>query len=244
MTTSPHDRATDGRPLLALIPGAGSDPGYWQPLRAALEAVGLDSVAVDLPCADDTADLRAYTDAVLAVTADHPGDVVLVAHSFGAFTAPLAAERLTSARLVLLSAMVPRPGEAPGDWWEATGQAAARRDADLAANREPDDSLEALFYNGLTPAQIEQARWWDRPQSGTPFVAPWPLPAWPDLPTTVLAFADDRLFPPTFQRRIAAERLGLELGLVPGGHMGMISHPGPLAATLARIVGEGSDTAS
>ncbi|MBZ2195765.1 alpha/beta fold hydrolase [Occultella gossypii] len=244
MTTSPQDRTTDGRPLLALIPGAGSDPGYWEPLQTALEAVGLDSVAVDLPCADDSADLGAYADAVLAVTAEHPGDVVLVAHSFGGFTAPLAAERLASARMVLLSAMVPRPGETPGDWWEATGQAAARRDADLAANREPDDSLESLFYNGLTPGQIEQASSWDRPQSATPFASPWPLPAWPELPTSVLAFADDRLFPPAFQRRIAADRLGLGLGLVPGGHMGMVSHPAPLAATLAHIVGEGSDTAS
>ena len=46
---------------------------------------------------------------------------VVVAHSFGGFTGALACSRVDAAALIYVSAMVPRPGEAPGDWWDATG---------------------------------------------------------------------------------------------------------------------------
>ena len=52
------------------------------------------------------------------------------------------------------------------------------------------------------------------------------------MPTTVLAGAEDRLFPPDFQRRLARERLGLDVTIVPGGHMAALSRPHELAAVL------------
>jgi len=36
---------------------------------------------------------------------------------------------------------------------------------------------------------------------------PSPLKTWPDVPTRVLLCRDDRLFPPSFLRRVAEERL-------------------------------------
>jgi pimeloyl-ACP methyl ester carboxylesterase len=65
------------------------------------------------------------------------------------------------------------------------------------------------------------------------FGEPWPLPAWPDVPTRVLAPRDDRLFPLEFQRRVTRERLGLEVQELPGGHVPFLSRPGELAALLA-----------
>ena len=41
----------------------------------------------------------------------------------GAFTALGVCERLPVERLVLLNAMVPAPGETPGEWWANTGYA-------------------------------------------------------------------------------------------------------------------------
>jgi pimeloyl-ACP methyl ester carboxylesterase len=61
---------------------------------------------------------------------------------------------------------------------------------------------------------------------------PWPLPAWPDVPTRVLAACNDRMFPLAFQRRIARERLGLEVDEIDGGHMVALSNPGELAERL------------
>lgn len=69
-------------------------------------------------------------------------------------------------------------------------------------------------------------------QSGRPFDDPWPLTAWPDVPTRVLVGSEDRFFPPEFQARVAKERLGLDVELVPGGHLAALSRPRELAAVL------------
>ena len=66
----------------------------------------------------------------------------------------------------------------------------------------------------------------------TPLDEPWPLSAWPDVPTRVLAGRDDRMFPLEFQRRIARERLGLDVDEIDGGHMVAMSNPGELADRL------------
>jgi hypothetical protein len=43
------------------------------------------------------------------------------------------------------------------------------------------------------------------------------------------------MFPLVFQRRIARERLGLEVDEIDGGHMVALSHPGELADLLERF---------
>jgi pimeloyl-ACP methyl ester carboxylesterase len=70
-------------------------------------------------------------------------------------------------------------------------------------------------------------------QSGTPFEEPWPLAAWPDVPTRFLQGREDRLFPLEFQRRVVAERLpGVEVEELPGGHLLALSRPVELATAL------------
>ena len=66
----------------------------------------------------------------------------------------------------------------------------------------------------------------------TPLDEPWPLAAWPDAPTRVLAGRHDRMFPLDFQRRVARERLGIELDEIDGGHMVAMSNPVALADRL------------
>ncbi|PRC50502.1 alpha/beta hydrolase, partial [Mycobacterium sp. ITM-2017-0098] len=44
--------------------------------------------------------------------------------------------------------------------------------------------------------------------------------------------SEDRLFPLEFQRRVVRERLGLEVEVIPGGHLAALSHPDELAAAL------------
>src|SRR3954469_22325637 len=93
-----------------LIHGAGGDSWYWHLVTPRLQALGHGVVAVDLPCDDGRAGLGDYADVVVEETGDKP-DVVLVAQSLGGFTAPLVCDRLDARLLVLLAAMVPRPGE-------------------------------------------------------------------------------------------------------------------------------------
>lgn len=215
-----------------LVPGAGGQAFYWHRLVAELERRGHVAVAVDLPTDDETAGLAAYADAVVAAAGDR-APLVLVAQSMGGLTAPLVCHRLPVELLVLVNAMIPLPGETGGDWWAVTGQGAARAASwDRAGiTGDPEDQAVTLFHD--VPAEVAAAVF-ERPfaQSGRPFADPWPLAAWPDVPTRVVAGRDDRLFPVDFQRRIAAERLGLAVDEVPGGHLVALSRPVELADRL------------
>jgi pimeloyl-ACP methyl ester carboxylesterase len=202
----------------ALIPGAGCSPFYWHLLELELRGRGHDVLPIDLPNEDDAAGLAEYADLVARAIGDRDDEVIVVAHSFGGFTAPLVCSRVRVDLLVLVSAMIPRPGEAPGDWWTNTGY----------ASEEQDD----VYYHDVDPALAAAVEATERDQSGTPLAAPWPLDAWPDVPTRVLLFGDDRVFPAAFMRRVAAERLGIEPDEMPGGHMAMLSRPDELAERL------------
>ena len=68
---------------------------------------------------------------IIVAAAEASAEITVVAQSMGAFSAPLAGDRLAVAELVLLNAMIPAPGETAGEWWANTGQADAMRSNDL-----------------------------------------------------------------------------------------------------------------
>lgn len=158
-----------------------------------------------------------------------PTDLMVVAHSLAGFTAPLVCARLAVDMVVLVAGMVPSPGESPGEWSDNTGHAQAQRDQAELDGRSVDDDL---FLHDVPPALAAAALGRQRDQSGTPFEKPWPLRAWPDVPTRFLLCRDDRLFPPDFMRRVARERLGIAADEMPGGHYVAISRPRELADRL------------
>ena len=140
-----------------LIHGAGDVGWYWHLVEAELRARGHDVVAPDLPGDDDSAGLDEYADAVVEAVGDRK-DLVVVGQSFGAFTAPLVADRLPVDVLVLVAGMIPSPGEAPGDWWANTGygeavREQAARDGGLTGNDDPYVS----FYHDVPRALAEEA---------------------------------------------------------------------------------------
>jgi pimeloyl-ACP methyl ester carboxylesterase len=213
-----------------LIPGAGGDAWYWHRLAPLLREHGHDVIAVELPAADETAGLQRYADTVVEAAAGH-GDIVLVAQSMGGLTAPLVCDRLPVTRIVLVNAMIPKPGETGGDWWANTGQEKAARELAEREGRDPDAPFDPLvvFFHDAPPEVIETALAGPAPeQAGRPFGDPWPLAAWPDLPTTVLSSTGDRLFPVEFQDRVARERLGITPTHLPGGHLVALSRPAEL----------------
>ncbi|WP_433561546.1 alpha/beta hydrolase [Nocardia sp. CA-151230] len=216
------------------IPGAGSDSWYWHLLAGILRSRGHRVATPDLPCDDDAAGLPEYADTVAAAISD-PAGTVLVAHSFGGFTAPLVCQRIPVQRLVLLSAMIPRPGEAPGDWWANTGYEQARRQQDERDGRRPDDQ-DAPFFHDVPPELAAQAREHSRRQSSTPLTEPWPLSAWPATSTSFLLCRHDRFLPAAFMRRIVGERLGTVPDEIDGGHMAALARPRQVADQLETYV--------
>jgi pimeloyl-ACP methyl ester carboxylesterase len=217
-----------------LIHGAASDSWYWHRVIPLLRARGHDVVAPDLPCDDDSAGLSEYADAVVEAIGDRTG-LVLVAQSMAGFTAPLVCERMPVDLLVMLAAMVPLPGESPGDWWVNTGHAAARRAQDQRAGRPADAPFDVMttFFHDVPPKVVSAAfERGAREQSGTPFQEPWPLPAWPAVPTRFLLCRHDRFFPAEFMRRVVKERLDITPDEMDGGHLPALAHPRVLVARL------------
>jgi pimeloyl-ACP methyl ester carboxylesterase len=217
-----------------LIPGAGGDAWYWHRLVPELEACGHRTVPIDLPAEDDAAGLNAYVE-VIAEALDDADPVVIVAQSMGGLAAPLVFERRPVDLVVLVNAMIPAPGESGAEWWSATGQAAARTRHAVAEGREAADGIDPMedFLHDLPPEVVEEALRRGQPaQSSAPFDDPHPLPAWPDVPTRIIAGRDDRFFPAPFQRRIAEQRLGIVPDEIPGGHLVALANPTGLAECL------------
>jgi pimeloyl-ACP methyl ester carboxylesterase len=214
-----------------LVPGAGGDTWFWHRLVAELEGRGHRALPVELPAGDESAGLAAYADTVVAAIGDR-SPVVLVAQSMGGLTAPLVCKRVPVDLLVLVNGMVPRPGETGGEWWTVTGQgeAAAAYLAELGLPAELDD--DGTYFHDVPADVVAAAKEQPLVQSGRPFEDPWPLERWPDVPTRLVAGREDRLFPLEFQRRVAAERLGLDVDELPGGHLLALSRPAELADRL------------
>lgn len=222
-----------------LIHGAGGVSWSWHLVEAELRALGHDVVAPDLPCDDDSAGLEQYADTVIDAIGDRTA-LVVVAHSFGGFTAPIVCSRVPADLLVLVAGMIPLPGEAPGDWWGNTDYEQARREQGERDGRAPDDDI-ALFLHDVPPDLAAEALSKGRDQADAPFNEPWPLDAWPDVPTTFLLCRDDRFFPAEFMRRVVRERLGITPDEITSSHSVALSRPKELAERLAAYRTEGSD---
>ena len=222
-----------------LIHGAADTAWYWHLVEPELRERGHDVVTMDLPCDDDSAGLAEYADTVVDAIGDRK-DLVLVAQSFGGFTAPLVCERVPVDLMVLVAAMIPSPGEAPNDYWTNTGYQPAKLDdveQPEGMSREVAETIAAFMHD--VPADLAaEALKRVRDQSETPGRKPWPLRAWPDVPTRFLLCRDDRFFPAGWMRRVVKKRLGISTDEIDGSHCIALSRPKELADRLEAYVTE------
>jgi pimeloyl-ACP methyl ester carboxylesterase len=205
-------------PTFALIHGGGGTSWDWHLVSPVLREHGHDPVAVDLPSEDASAGWWEYADAVVQAVDDR-SDLVVVGHSLGGFTAPLVCARVPAELLVLVAAMIPSPGELFADWWTNAGY--------------EESGYEDVFYHDVPPKLAAEARRREREEDSKALQDPWPLEAWPDVPTRYLLCRDDRMFPAAWARRHARERLDLEADEIDGGHYVTLSRPRDLAERLA-----------
>lgn len=221
---------------VALIPGAGGLGWYWHLVERDLRNRGHDAFAVDLAALGRTG-LPAYADAVVDAIDGRTDDVALVAQSMGAFTAPLVWQRTPTRLVVFVNAMIPRPGETPGEWWDNVGSEQARTAAAARDGYGTEFELTTYFMHDIPEHLIEEMRQRAGSQLDERFDDVCTFDTWPPTPIHVVAGRDDRFFPLELQQRIARERLGVDPVIVPGGHLAALSHPDELATVIAGYLG-------
>jgi pimeloyl-ACP methyl ester carboxylesterase len=238
-SVEPSDEGGFRTTTFVLIHGAGDSGWYWHLVEHELRALGHDPLAFDLPV-ERSPTISECADSVVQAAGVQTAPVAVVAQSFGSFVAPLVVERLPTRVLVLVAGMVPAPGEPPDLWWENTGYATAVRqqatiDGGLTGN---DDPFVSFFHDVPRPLAEEAMR---RERADGMIVGldePWPLDAWPAVPTRFVLCTEDRFFPPDFTRRVVAERLGIEPDEIEAGHCVALSRPAELAVMLDGYVSD------
>jgi pimeloyl-ACP methyl ester carboxylesterase len=226
-----------------LIHGACHRGSCWDATAAALRERGHDVLAPDLPSDDPECGLDTYTDVVTAALPDTDGSLVFVGHSLGALTATTAASRAIEAGrpvvgLSFVAGIVPLPGHSLADLAEADA------DRDLPMG---DDALTMfdngtfqftgpaairLLYNDLDPAAAAEAVAQLRPQRSL-WADVVDVPRWPETNLQSIVGERDLLVNPSWSKRIARERLGLEADVLDTGHSPMLSQPSVLADLLS-----------
>jgi pimeloyl-ACP methyl ester carboxylesterase len=205
-----------------LIHGAGDVGWYWHLVEPELRARGHDVVVMDLPVDDDVAGLSAYADVVVDAIGDRT-NLIVVAQSFGGYVAPIVCDRVPATLLVLVAGMVPAPGESADEMWSNTS---------YSSEQQGDSSEIAIFYHDVDPKLAAEALRRGRRQSETPGREPWPLAAWPQVPTRYLLCRNERLLPAAWVRRVVRNRLGIVPDEMDSGHTPALSHPDELVRRL------------
>ena len=214
-----------------LVPGAGGMAWYWHRVVPPIRAAGHEPIAVDLPGDDRRAGLADYAEIVVRAIEER-SDVVLVAQSLAGFTAPLVLARAPVRMVVLVNAMIPKPGETAGAWWGATGAIEAREQAAARRGYATEFDVGTYFLHDVPEDVLRSGPQQPREEAETVFGEQCQFERWPDIPIHVLAGRDDRFFPIEFQQRVARERLGKEVDEIPGGHLVALSNAEGLAQRL------------
>jgi pimeloyl-ACP methyl ester carboxylesterase len=217
--------------VFGLVHGAWHGAWTWERLAPELEVRGHHPVAIELPGDEVDKGLADYARTVADALGD-ADDVVLVGHSLGGLTVPLVPALRPVARIVLVAALIPRPGQSLIDQLRGEDrgilQPAGRSTDDdkRTAWTDPVLAIETL-YQDADPIDAAAAFARLRPQAAKPQVEPTPLKAWPDVPTEYIVCAQDRMVDPDYQRRQPFAQHTLS-----SGHSPMLSQPSELARLL------------
>jgi pimeloyl-ACP methyl ester carboxylesterase len=225
-----------------LVHGAWHGAWCWERLTPELEALGHRSIAVDLPCDDTSVDSSGYARVVVDALGNED-DVVLVGHSMGGLTIPLVAAARPVRHLVFLCALLPVPGMAFSDQFQADPEILrpeltenVERDPDRGVSWWPDaDKAIASMYQDCSPADASWAVKRLRLQAVTPQTEPCQLHALPDVERTYVVARDDRAVDPGWSRRAAPKGLGVTPVEIDGGHSPFLARPSELAGVLASL---------
>jgi pimeloyl-ACP methyl ester carboxylesterase len=115
-------------------------------------------------------------------------------------------------------------GETAREWWTHTGALEAQEKAARAGGYGPFDPV-TYFLHDIDPEVAAEGEQHQPSEADIGFGAVCDFAAWPAIEIRVLAGEDDRFFPVDLQRRVARDRLGIEVDVLPGGHLLPLAQP-------------------
>src|ERR1700687_90389 len=222
----------------ALVHGAYHGARCWDLLRKELERDGHSTSAVDLPCEDPEAGAERYAGVVAQAIPEGAG-VVLVGHSWGGLTIPVAASMTPALMTVYLCSVVPVPGHSfdaqhveIGTGFRPLEPAIGHPDGSASW---PKAGAIEVFYHDCDARIADDAaahlrrQFWRVTQEVTP------LREWPATRSAYILCTGDRMVSGDYGRRVARDILGIEPVEIAGGHSPFLSRPRELAEVLEQV---------
>jgi pimeloyl-ACP methyl ester carboxylesterase len=221
---------------VGLVHGGGFGAWCWELLLPELSARHLPSATVDLS-PDDLAEGAAHCAEIIVTELASVEDLILVGHSLAGLITPIVAAWRPITRLVFLHALLPKPGQSVLD--QLTDETDMFNPEMLAATAPfwEDESVAMNFLLHDCPANVARNAFSRlRPEPGVLGREISPMSDWPRVPYAYIVCTEDRTATPTWARRAARERLGVEPIEIASGHCPFLSRPRELAAVLERCV--------
>ena len=226
-------------PTLLLVHGSWHGAWCWEKLTPELDRRGIAWRTVELPCvgtdtaklgtvADDTATIEAAAQAI-------PGDVVIVAHSYGGIPTTDARFGANVKHLIYLGAFMPDVGKALVDYLPPGPL------PPFVVGR-PDGATEVnlplavdTFYADCDAATAQWATGHLRLHNGVCNVTPVSRASWRDIASTYIVLTEDHASPPFMQREFAKQ--ATQVREMQTSHSPFLSRPAELADLLAEVAG-------
>ena len=237
---SPQGNFNGGIKNIVLVHGAWADGSSWSSVVLLLEAQGYHVVAAQLPLTSLADDDAATQRAIARITAEFPGPVLLVGHSYGGVViGDKPGNDPNVAGLVYVAAFAPDSGESALSLlrtlstpspisqylvFDAAQQFVTISPQGVAAAFAQD--LSKLEQVTLTATQGSASL---AALSATPTV----MPAWRMKPTWFIVAAQDKAITPDLEQRMA-ERMNATTITLPTCHLAMIQEPLRVAQFIVR----------
>jgi pimeloyl-ACP methyl ester carboxylesterase len=233
---------------IILVHGAWADGSSWSRVIPLLEARGFHVTAVQLPLTSLADDVATTKRAITRMTAEQPGPILLVGHSYGGVVIGEVGNDPNVVGLVYVAAFAPDYGESALSLLSGLQTPPPVNDH-LVRDAEGFFTIDQAgvaedFAQCLPEVERRVLTSTQGPTSGAALTGTATSPAWKTKPSWFIVAKQDRTIPPALEKMMAT-RIGATTFTFNSCHVAMLDVPFKVAdviADAARRIGERAST--